>query len=220
MAELEDFLKQYRVCRFKKGEIIFAQNQQPTTAYIVKKGLIKTYNISAEGDEKPISFDIKDEIMPISWIFGKAPRTLFFYEAFTDCELYAVPKNEYLGFLQKHPQQLLMVFDNFVSYHIGLQLRVSALEQSKAVTKILNTLHFFCLRFGEELDNGVVKIRVVLSQQELANFIGLTRETVSIELKKLRQQHVISHSRQHYFVKTAKLNELLDEDTDNEPNLN
>lgn len=220
MTELQDFLKQFRVARYKKGEVIFAQDELPKIAYVVKKGLVKTYNISVDGDEKPISFHLENEILPTSWVFAKARRTLFFYEAFTACELYAVPKEEYIELLKANPKLLYQTFNSFVGYHIGLQLRINALEQSKAATKILNMLHFFCLRFGEERDNGVVRIRLNLTQQELANFIGLTRETVSIELKKLRQQHVISRSRQHYYVKTAKLNDLLDEDYDNQINLN
>lgn len=219
MVELQDFLQQHRVTRFKKGEVIFAQDDLPTTAYVIKKGIVKTYNISADGDEKPISFEIENGIIPASWVFAKARRTLFFYEAFTACDLYCVPRDKYIDYIKAHPDLLYDVFNSFIGYHIGLQLRIHALEQSKASTKILSTLQFFCLRFGERRNNGVVRIRLTLTQQELANFIGLTRETVSIELKKLKQQHIISRARQHYFVKTAKLDELLDENYDSDLSL-
>lgn len=59
-----------------------------------------------------------------------------------------------------------------------------------------------------------VKILLPLTQQDLANFMGLTRETTSIELKKLQDQKILSYRQQKYTVHTNRLNELLDEEYD------
>jgi CRP-like cAMP-binding protein len=101
-----------------------------------------------------------------------------------------------------------------VSRHLQFQMRVNALEQSKATHKVINTLHYLCLRFGKEIKENIVKVELPLTQQDLANFMGLTRETTGIELKKLEKQGVINYRRQNYLIRTDRLNEVLDDEYD------
>ena len=214
MEELKKYLEQYHVKKFAKGEIILCQGEAARCAYVIKRGVIKTYNITTQGEEKPLSFDIQMEIFPLAWVFDKAPRSMYYYEAFTDVELYCVPKEDIVEFLQKDHGVLSGYFDYFISRCLNFQLQVNALEQSKAASKVLNTIHFLCLRFGKDVKPHVVKIQLPLTQQDLANFMGLTRETTGIELKKLQRQGILTYQRQSYLVHTDKLDALLDEDYD------
>jgi len=214
VEEFQKFLSTYHVKRFSKGEIVMVQGEVPTCAYVVKKGVIKTYNLTSQGEEKPIAFDIKNEIFPISWVFSKSSRAQYYYEAFTDCELYCIPAQDLIAYMMRDTESLFEYFDYFVSRYMNFQMRINALEQSKAASKVLNTVHFLCLRYGEEVKKDTVKIQLPLTQQDLANFMGLTRETTGIELKKLQRQGVLTYRKQNYIVNTSKLNDLLDEDYD------
>ena len=214
MDNVQRFLHRYHTKHYVKGEIILSQDEVPALAYMIKKGVIKTYNLTADGEEKPISFDIRGEIFPAGWVFGKLKRCQYFYEAFTDCELYCLPPEDYRQFIQTHPDVLYTVFNNFVGRYLYFQMRVNALEQSKASAKVLYTIHFLALRFGYDIKPNVVRIPLPLTQQDLANFMGLTRETTSMELKKLQNEGIISYRNQQYTVKTDKLNDCLDEEYD------
>lgn len=214
MTSLQNYTKQLHIKRFHKGEIILYQGEIPPSTYIIKKGIIKTYNLTTQGEEKPITFDVAGEIFPIAWTFNKIRYAQYYYEAFTDCEVYTVSRTELHGFLQSNPKAMYELFGEFVDKYINFQMRVNALEQSKAATKIINTIHFLCLHFGRELKKDTVQIELPLTQQDLANFMGLTRETTGIELKKLQRQGILSYKRQSYIVKTDKLDELLDEEYD------
>lgn len=216
MEVFEKFLQQFRTVRFDKGEIILRQHEIPPAAYVIKEGIVKTYNITTEGDEKPISFDVKGEIFPVSWIFSKTETTLYYYEAFTDCELYVVSKELYSEFMRKNPEVSYMVLGKFIGNHVGYMLQVHALEQSKASSKLLYTLYYLCVRFGKQGTQGQVAISLPLTQQELANFMGLTRETTAIELKKLERRGIVTYQRASYSVDAKKLNDLLDEEYDHD----
>lgn len=214
MNNNKGFYEKYPVRRFQKGEIVLVQGEVPKSAYVVKTGIVKSYNLTAQGEEKPIGFDTVGELFPIGWTFGKARFAQFYHEAFTDCEVYAVPHTEYVQHLKDNPKELFDSFDAFISRFINHQMRINALEQSKAAAKVLYTIHFLCLRYGTELKENQVRIELPLTQQDLANFMGLTRETTGIELKKLQRAGVLSYRKQNYVVKTDKLEELLDEDYD------
>ena len=212
MDLFEKFISQYHVRKFTKGEIILVQGEVPPSAYIVKKGIIKAYNLTAQGEEKPITFDLKHDTFPIGWVFNKIRWCQYYYEAFTDTEVYSVPRVDIQNFLQTNPKAMYAFLSNFVGRYLNYQMRINALEQSKAAAKVVNTLHFLCLIFGSDVKTDMVKIELPLTQQELANFMGLTRETTGIELKKLQRKGIITYKRQNYIVKTDQLNELLDED--------
>jgi CRP-like cAMP-binding protein len=214
VEKLAKFLSQYHARRFQRGEIILVQGEVPTCVYIIKKGIVKTYNLTAEGDEKPISFDLAGEVLPIGWTFHQLRYAQYYYEAFTDCELYCIPREEYTDFLKSSADTLYVMFGRQVKNQINFQMRVNALEQSKASNKVINTLHFLCLKFGKDIRKDTVKIELPLTQQELANFMGLTRETTGIELKKLQKKGIITYRRQSYLIRTDKLNDLLDEEYD------
>ena len=206
----EDFLKSYRVKQFAKGEVILTEDERPACAYLIKSGVIKTYNLTTQGQEKPISFEVAGEIFPVGWIFGTLRYTQYFYEAFTDCELYCVNRDEFVAHLHQKPQIMYTFLDLMVRRNVYYQMRINALEQSKAADKVVHTLYFLCMRYGEQLKSNVVQIQLPLTQQDLANFMGLTRETTGIELKKLERAKVIKYFHQRYQVYTDRLNDLLD----------
>ncbi|GAC1391815.1 MAG: Crp/Fnr family transcriptional regulator [Candidatus Saccharimonadales bacterium] len=214
MDSFKKFVSNYHIKRFAKGELILVQGEVPEVAYVVKSGVVKTYNITSQGEEKPLTFDIQNEMLPLAWIFSKAQYANYYYEAFTDCELYCIPRDDIPAFIKGTPTAFSESFDYFVDRYLNFQMQVNALEQSKAASKVLNTIHFLCLRFGKDIEKNVVLIQLPLTQQDLANFMGLTRETTGIELKKLQRLDILSYKRQNYIVKTDKLDELLDEDYD------
>lgn len=212
MDDFHHFIKKFRTKRFKKGELILVQGEAPECAFVVKSGIVKAYNLTLSGEEKPIGFDVEADIFPIAWAFGKINHVQFYYEAFAETVVYCIPAAEISKFFATHGKAQAAMLDYLISRQMHMQLRINALEQSKAPQKVLNTIHFLCLSFGVELKNKTVKIQLPLTQQDLANFIGLTRETTGIELKKLHKKGVLTYRRQNYVVRTDKLDDLLDED--------
>jgi len=77
------FLERHPVRTFKKGEVIIFQGEVPRTAFVIKSGTVKVYNLSVGGDEKPVTFYSADNTFPASWVYGKAANALYYYEAFT-----------------------------------------------------------------------------------------------------------------------------------------
>lgn len=213
LKQLLEFASQYPVRKVPKGELILVEGEVPKCAHVIKKGVVKVYAITSEGVEKPINFDNVGESFPVGWIFGKINQSPYYYDAFSDVELYCIPQEEYIDFLKSRPDIMYQAFDYFVERYLFFQMRVNALEQSKAVDKIIHTLHFLALRFGKEIAPHKVRLTLPLSQQELANIMGLTRETTGIELKKLVKLGIIKQDRQKlYTIYTDRLDQVLDTD--------
>lgn len=212
MNILKPFLKKYGVQYYEKGDVILQQDCEPTYALIVKQGIVKTYNLTSHGEEKPIGFGLKYELFPLGWIFNKIKKAQYYYEALSDCELYLVPKTDLLAYIHQNPEAMRQILNRMVGETLGRQMRINALGQSKAADKVLHTIHYLALCFGRDLKTDIVEIPLPLTQQDVANFTGLTRETVSVELKKLASQKIIFQRNRNYVVLTDRLNDLLDDE--------
>ncbi len=211
MDKFDAFLANYPSKKFPRGSTIIEQGDRPEHAYVVRSGFVKVFNITAAGEERPVLFDLTYEVFPIGWVFGKIDHSYFFYEAFTDTELYMVPREDYIAYLKQNPDMMYKALDYYVERHISHQLRMHALEQSRACDKVLYTLEFLCRRFGIAGDNDTIELKLPLTQQDFANFIGLTRETTAIELKNLQRQGVVTYKAQAFTVNGKKLTALLEE---------
>jgi len=207
------FLDRHQVRNFKKGEIIIFQGEAPRNAFIIKSGIVKAYNLSVDGDEKPVAFYDKDNVFPASWVYGQSSSAVYYYEAFTpEVELYAIDKTEFLEFIKKRPELLYYELEMLLADQFGGSLRLNALQHSRASDKLLYTLHYLALVHGKNIDKSEVEIELDLTHQDFANLTGLTRETAATELSKLKKKKVIDYGKhQKYKLYMNKLNTLLND---------
>ncbi|MGD0284224.1 MAG: Crp/Fnr family transcriptional regulator [Candidatus Saccharimonadales bacterium] len=204
------FLKDFRVLTFKKGEVILFQGEVPKYAHVVKKGIVKTYNLSTKGDEQLMYLNVTNDIFPQAWLFKQVPSALYYYEAFSDCEVYCLPRDNYLAFIIGNPTILHGELERSIRRDVGVTLRLNALLQPKASAKLVNTLHYFAHAHGTPLNVNQIKLNIILTQQDFANLTGLTRETVAIELSNLKRHGVIAYKAHNpYQINISKLNQLL-----------
>jgi CRP/FNR family transcriptional regulator len=212
-----DLLKRVRskaVSRsFKKRSILLYQGEAPRTAYVLKSGIIKTYTINTAGEEQIVAFLIKGDMLPVPWIFNKSTTTLYYYEALTDCEVLALPRDELYAVLVGNPELLAATLDYFVTNYTGLLMRVTALEQSRAREKIMFTLYYLLFRYGRPTKGGNYAIELSLTHSTIAGLVGLTRETTTTELSRLKRQKVLDYRIHDYIVNKEKLERLLGEDS-------
>ncbi|MCW1908439.1 MAG: Crp/Fnr family transcriptional regulator [Candidatus Saccharibacteria bacterium] len=200
--------------RFSAGSTMLYQGEVPRSAIILISGVVRVYSISEAGDEQVVIFHANGEFFPTSWIFEKTVGALFFYEAFTDCEVALVPRAELLSFIYSDPETTRFVLNYFASNYTASLIRVNALEQPKARDKLVYTLYYLCQRYSKNNDGrNFVTIPMSLTHQTLASLVGLTRETTAVEMSRLKKQKVISYKQQRYQINLEKLLEIIGEDS-------
>jgi CRP/FNR family cyclic AMP-dependent transcriptional regulator len=207
------FLEQYPTKTFKKGEIILFQGEAPRSGYIVKSGTVKAYNLSVNGDEKPVSFYSDYTPFPSAWVYGKIPSAIYYHEAFTpEVTLYVISREDYVAFIKKNPDVMFNELERSMTDNLGNSMRLNALQHSRASDKLLYTLHYLALSHGKPAGTQKIEITLDLTHQDFANLTGLTRETAATELNKLKHNGVISYGKNiPYTLDLAKLMSLLND---------
>lgn len=189
------------------------QGEAPRKAYVIKSGIVKAYNLSVSGDEKPVAFYTSDNAFPTSWIYGKLPSAIYYYEAFTpEVEVYMIDREEYLSFIKRRPELLYQEMERLLNDQLGGSIRLNALQHSRASDKLVYTLHYLALTHGKSVGPQKMELLLDLTHQDFANLTGLTRETAATELNKLKKQGVIDYGKNvPYKLDLGKLMQLLND---------
>lgn len=194
--KFRDFLSRFTLRTFKKGEIIIFQGEAPRSAYVVNSGVVKAYNISVNGDEKPVGFYSANDTFPGAWTYKKTPSAVYYYEAFSDeVSLYTVPRDDYVDFIRSNPDLMFAELERYVVDHLAKSMRLNALQHSRAGDKLIYTLHYLALSHGRRTGPHQVEVTLSLTHQDFANLTGLTRETAATELNKLKHAGIITYGK-------------------------
>ncbi len=201
------FVARYPTRTYQRGEIIIFQGEAPQSTFVVRSGVVKAYNLSIHGDEKPVGFFGEQDSFPGTWIYNKVPSAIYYYEAFTpECAVYLIPRDEYVRFIKEHQQMALIELDHYVESQLALSMQLNALQHSRANEKLMYMLHYLCLTHGRPAGERKRQIDLKLTHQDFANLTGLTRETAATELNKLKRLGVISYGKNEPY--TIDLNKL------------
>ncbi len=202
---ISEVLAKGTVRRVPSDSVIFYQGEVPQAAALIKRGVIKVYNLSPDGEEQLASFHVAGEFFPSTWLFGQTSSTIYFYETFTDCEICYIPRSDLTTIINKNAVNVRYFMDVYVQNYNGMLLRVTALQQAKASSKISYTLFYLLQRYGKALSQHVYKINIQLTHQQFASLVGLTRETTATEMKKFQKQGIVRYDNQVYKVNRTKL---------------
>lgn len=213
MNELKTFYRNFPSIKYKRNETIINQDVTPAYVYAIKSGVVESYNLTANGEHRSISFSVTDDIFPFGWAFSLTDKTLFYYRAYTDCELYKIDKKSFENRLATDPEFNRQIQHRQLVAYNSAQLQVDALGKSYGYAKIAYIFRFFSIYYGKSVGENLVKIQIPLTQQEIADTCGITRETASLDINKLKIQGVVALSdHKYYVVNTKKLNEAINDD--------
>ncbi len=197
---------------YGKSSIVVYQGEIPRDGFYVEKGIVRVYQIGSTGESRTITFCRPGDIFPVAWLAGSATPAIYYYEAFEDADLMQVTREAWTEVLKDkiiHEQFTQYVIQNYQNALV----RIAALEQAKARDKIAYTLFYLMLRHGREIVPGVFRLDIRLKHQDIAELVGLTRETTAIEVHALQKDKILSYQNQRYLIKREKLLVQLNEDS-------
>jgi len=197
----------------KKRSILVYQGEVPRQVYIVLSGVFKAYRLGNFGEEQIVGFRTKGDVFPETWVFGKTSSALCYYEALEDAEVLTVEKPVFLDLIAKNPNIKDHLFDYLAVGYTSLLMQVTALEQSRAAEKLLYMMYYLMFRYGKETSPGVYRVDLHLTHTTLGSLMGLTRETTTMELGRLKRKNIISYDSKGYDIHRRELERRLGDES-------
>lgn len=202
LEKVEAFFTQYKCQIYKKGEILIRADDNPPGIFFLKNGYVKQYIISKKGDELVVNIFKPSAFFPMSWAINDT-QNAYFYEAMTNLELFRASKKDAIKFVKNNPDVL---FDLLSRVYYGTEdmlTRITYLMSGNAYNRLIIELLINSKRFGKRSDNSDY-IFVDISEKDLANQAGMSRETVSRELKILKEKRLTTYEKGQFIILDLK----------------
>ncbi len=201
-SKIEEFFKKFNVIHYKKHETILRAEEIPQGVYYLKKGYVRDYAISEQGDEFSFVIFKPGDLFPMGWVINNEPF-VHYLESLTQTEIFRVPKDKFISFIKENPEVLFLFTKRMLYRLMGLMDRVEHMAFGNAHQKLASILIICAVRFGVKEGKNTT-IQVPLTHKDLANLVGLTRETVSLELKKFQTENLISYRGKNIIIKNLR----------------
>jgi CRP-like cAMP-binding protein len=197
--KLNHFFSKFKKYSYKKGEVILRGGDIPQGVYFIDKGYVKDYSISKDGEELTLIVFKPEDFFPMQWVFNNKPNG-HYYETMTEALLWRCPKKDFIAFIEANPEIFFELTSHILIRMGGLMQRMEYLAFGNAYEKVASILLICAERFGKKEGEKMV-IQVSLTHRDIASLLGLARETVSIEIKKLERKNLITYRGRHLVVK-------------------
>lgn len=189
-----------RIMTIREGEILFRAGDEGTALYIIQQGRIKI-SMSKMLDKLTLAILGSGEFLGEMALLDGQPRSADAV-ALEETRLYALNRKDFLSFLMNNENAVNNIL-NALSMRLrktdNLLAEMCFLSLSARLAKKLVEL-----AADENQGRGDDSVYCLqISQQELANILGVSRESINKELKILRSREILSTSR-----KSIRINNL------------
>jgi CRP/FNR family transcriptional regulator, cyclic AMP receptor protein len=174
---------------YPAGAVLFIEKQTARGVYVLCEGEVKLSISSSEGKKLILRIAKAGEVLGLLSALTGSPHELT-AETLRPCQVAFIPRDAFLRLLAKHPEAYPIVASQLgTQYQLACeQLRNLGLTAS-APEKLAKLLLDFSVT-GQQTKEGT-RVKLPLTHEEIAEFIGTTRETVTRTLSEFRSQHLV-----------------------------
>lgn len=207
--KVEQFFARYQERTFPKGQVLIHAGDDIGMIFYLASGKVRQYDISYRGDNIIVNIYKPGAFFPMLPALTGLPNK-YFFEAETGIKVRPVPYGEVLKFLDANPDVAMDLLKRIYIGMDGLLGRMVQLMAGSALDRLVYELLVEARRFDEKTAGDVITIR--LTQADLAARAGLSRETVSREIQKIKQLGLIKPGRSGLEIKSLEqLSRLIEE---------
>ena len=184
---------------YPKGSLLFVEGEEPRGIFILCSGRAKLTTSSTEGKTLIVKIAEAGEVLGASaTILGKPYEVSA--ETIEPSQLNFVKRDDFLKYLNTHSEACLHTAQQLSEKYHSAQREIRSLGLSQTTSeKLARLLLDWCNRGGEQTTKGI-RLKVLLTHEEIAQMIGTTRETVTRLLSDFKKKKIIDVKGSSLFV--------------------
>lgn len=187
---LEELLALVAESEYLPGEVIVYEGMQAEAVYFVLKGKVKVYKLSAAGGQTLLNVFGPGDVLAEAVLFTESPYPAT-VEVMEPAVIGKLTTKKLERFITTHPGvalQLIRVLSKRLAF---AQQQVHRLTQHDTLTRTASVLVLLANKYGVDTQKGV-SIELNITREELAHFVGTTRETISRALSQLHREGLLN----------------------------
>ncbi len=184
---------------YPKGSLLFVEGEMPRGIFILCSGRAKLTTSSTEGKTLIVKIAEPGEVLGASaTILGKPYEVSA--ETIEPAQLNFIKRDDFLKLLGTNAEACMHTAQQLSEKYHSAQREIRSLGLSQTTSeKLAKLLLDWCARGGEETAKGI-RLKVLLTHEEIAQMIGTTRETVTRLLSDFKRKKIIEMKGSSVFV--------------------
>lgn len=175
--------------QYKKGELIILEGARPESLIIINSGRVKAYRNTIEGREHILYIFSEGDF------FGEKNLLLdheatYNAEALEDTGICTINKKAFQELMREYPELSFKVMEELCSRLARLENTIESMGTKNVELRVNSVLVEFSEKYGSQHPRGIL-VELPMSREGIANYIGLTRETVSRKMSLLQEEGII-----------------------------
>ncbi|MGJ8529453.1 Crp/Fnr family transcriptional regulator [Maritalea sp.] len=197
--QLSELAKHTRQVKHESGSELVADSEEVTSYANVMQGVVKLTKMLSDGRQQVIGLQFAPDFLGRPF----ATQSKMCAEAASDVNLCKIPRRALETMMKKHPElehrllmQILKELDSAREWMVTLGRKTAA-------EKVASFLYLIATNIDPTIDveeMSSANFELPLTRIDIADFLGLTVETVSRQLTKLRKDDVIQIEHNRTFV--------------------
>ena len=163
--------------RMERGDVLFREGDRGDTLYVIAEGKIKLGRSSPDGRENLVAVLGPGEMFGELSLFDPKPRTMT-ATAVAETQLLGLGNESLTAVLTGRPEVSKALLGALAQRLRRTNEHLADLVFTDVPGRVAKALLDLADRFGRQLDNGIL-VSHDLTQEELAQLVGASRETVN-----------------------------------------
>jgi CRP-like cAMP-binding protein len=163
--------------KLSRGQVLFKEGDEGDRLFVVVDGKLKLGTTSNDGRENLLSILGPGDMFGELSLFDPGPRTAT-ATAVVDSKLLALAHDQVIGWIKEHPQVSLQLLGRLAQRLRKANDVLSDLVFADVPGRVAKAIIELGQRFGTQKPDGL-HVNHELTQEELAQLVGASRETVN-----------------------------------------
>ncbi len=195
------------ILEYKKGQIIYNQDQPSSSIHLVIDGKVKVCRLADDGRQVVVDIYQPDEFFGESAFLGTAQRTEIAV-ALENTKVMTWTTNEIEEITMKRPKLAIALLQLLVQRSMDFGYRIESFSVDNIARRLARTLIRFSERLGSKNEDGSVQM-IPFTHELLSQYVGTSREIVTHYMNQFRRQGYLRYSRKGIMLYRDALREWL-----------
>ena len=191
--EIKKIAKMTKHMQFKKGQMLLHEGEKSDTLFIVNSGKVKVSKYTVDGKEQILYLLTSGEFFGELHLFNPDEVNNFSVCAIEETKICMLTKDNVDRIMEENPQIAIKLLKAVTKRLAHTENLAQNLATKDPEVRIAHMLLEFGQKFGTKKNEGIL-IELPITREEVASYVGVTRETISRKFSKFEDLGFISLS--------------------------
>lgn len=181
------------ILEYRKGQLIYSQQQPSTSIYLVIDGKVKVCRVAHDGRQVVVDIYQRDEFFGESAFLNGLQRAEQAV-AMENAKVMMWTTAEIEEMVMRRPRLAIALLQILAKRSMEFAHRIESFSLDNIARRLARTLLRFSERLGQSNDDGSVKM-IPFTHELLSQYVGTSREIVTHYMNQFRRQGYLRYSR-------------------------